>query len=84
MNWILEREANEYRDFLAATFPRFDAALLVEIVDTYRASGMWTTPRIDQAAYDRWQRGIADGHLTNGAIAYDELIDPRPTELLTH
>jgi len=84
MNWVLEREADQYRDFLAATFPRFDPALLVELVDTYRASGMWTTPRIGQAAHDRWQRGIADGHLTNGAIAYRDLIDTRPVDVLAH
>jgi NitT/TauT family transport system substrate-binding protein len=81
MRWILDREARLYRDFLARTFPRFDPDLVVGVVDTYRAHGMWTTPRIDETAHARWQRGIADGHLTDGPIAYADLIDPRPTEM---
>lgn len=79
MDWILAREAAEYRDFLAKTFPRFDPDLLVGLTDTYRANGMWTTPRVDPTAYDRWQRGIADGHLVERPIPYAELIDVRPT-----
>lgn len=81
MNWILQRKAEQYCDFLATTFPRFDADMLVNLVDIYRKHGMWTTPRIDDAAYLRWQRGIADGHLTDGPIAYNDLIDSRPTEM---
>lgn len=78
MDWILQREAAEYRDFLAQTFPRFAPDALVALTDTYRRIGMWTTPRIDEAAYMRWQGGIADGHLTAGPIPYDTLIDTRP------
>ncbi|WP_342358799.1 ABC transporter substrate-binding protein [Terrarubrum flagellatum] len=79
MNWILDREAAQYRGFLAETFPRFEPDLLVRLADEYRRHGMWTTPRIDKAAYDRWQKGICDGHLTERPIAYDSLIDVRPT-----
>lgn len=79
MDWIMQREAAEYRDFLAETFPRFAPDLLVSLTDTYRGIGMWTTPRIDEAAYLRWQGGIADGALTAAPIPYDTLIDKRPT-----
>jgi NitT/TauT family transport system substrate-binding protein len=81
MTWIQEREAENYREFLAKTFPRFDPDLLVGLTDTYRAHGMWTTPRIDPAAYERWREGIADGYLTDRAIGYRELIDTRPTDI---
>ncbi len=79
MQWILDHEAAGYRDFLVTTFPKFDGDLLVKLTDTYRKIGMWTTPRIDRDAYDRWQTGIADGHLTTAPIAYDALIDGRAT-----
>ncbi|PRX04019.1 UNVERIFIED_ORG: NitT/TauT family transport system substrate-binding protein [Martelella mediterranea] len=79
MDWILAREAEGYRDFLAETFPKFAPDLLVKLTDIYRANGMWTTPRIDPDAYARWQGGICDGHLTETPIAYDTLIDGRPT-----
>lgn len=79
MAWIREHEAADYADFLAKTFPRLPADLLVRITDEYRACGMWTTPRIDPDAYDRWQGAIATGHLTAAPIPYAALIDPRPT-----
>ena len=79
MNWILDHEAEDYRAFLATTFPKFAPDLLVKLTNVYRANGMWTTPRIDADAFARWQRGICDGHLTDAPIPYEALIDPRPT-----
>jgi NitT/TauT family transport system substrate-binding protein len=78
MRWIMDRDAEGYGDFLAKTFPRFTPELLVGLVNAYRRNGMWTTPRIDRAAYDRWQKGIADGYLIDAPIGYDKLIDVRP------
>jgi NitT/TauT family transport system substrate-binding protein len=78
MRWIMDRDAEGYGDFLARTFPRFAPELLVDLVNAYRRNGMWTTPRIDRAAYDRWQKGIADGYLIDAPIDYDKLIDVRP------
>jgi NitT/TauT family transport system substrate-binding protein len=82
MDWVLARPAAAYQDFLAQTFPRFDPAMLASLIDIYRSQGMWTTPRIDPASHDRWQRGIAAGHLISSPIAYDALIDERPTVTL--
>ncbi|MGP4726600.1 ABC transporter substrate-binding protein [Agrobacterium deltaense] len=79
MQWILANEAEGYVDFLAKTFPKFAPDLLVRLTDIYRGNGMWTTPRIDPQAFARWQQGIADGHLTQAPIHYDDLIDTRPT-----
>ena len=79
MEWVLARPAAEYQDFLAQTFPRFDPALLAPLIDIYRTQRMWTTPRIDPVSYDRWQLGIAAGHLLSSPIAYEALIDQRPT-----
>ncbi|WP_246669781.1 hypothetical protein [Agrobacterium sp. B1(2019)] len=75
----MANDAERYRDFLASTFPKFKPELLVRLTNIYRANGMWTTPRIDPEAYSRWQTGIHDGHLTTAPIAYDALIDSRPT-----
>jgi len=82
MDWINERPAAGYRDFLATTFPKFDADLLVRIADEYRGCSMWTTPVIDRAGYERWAGGIAASHLVNAAIAYGDIVDSRPTALL--
>lgn len=82
MDWIRARDATGYRDFLAKTFPRAAPDILVKLVNIYREQGMWTTPRIDGAAYDRWMIGITDGHLIDAPIAYDTLIDSRPTDFI--
>jgi len=79
MDWILANDADGYREFLAKTFPKFNPDFLVRLANIYRANGMWTTPRIDPDAYARWQTGIHDGHLTTAPIAYEALIDTRPT-----
>jgi len=79
MDWIMASDAEGNRDFLAKTFSKFNPELLVRLTNIYRANGMWTTPRIDPEAYARWQTGIHDGHLTRASIAYDALIDTRPT-----
>ncbi|MFC0410309.1 ABC transporter substrate-binding protein [Roseomonas elaeocarpi] len=80
MDWIMAHEAASFGDFLAQTFPRFEVGTLVRLVDLYRRTGMWTTPRIDRAGYERWQGGIAAGHLTAAPIPYETLIDLRATE----
>jgi NitT/TauT family transport system substrate-binding protein len=79
MDWVLATDPEEYREFLATTFPAVPVDVTIRLTNEFRANGMWTTPRIDPAAYDRWQRGIADAFLTAGPIAYDDLIDRAPT-----
>jgi NitT/TauT family transport system substrate-binding protein len=79
MDWVLATDPEEYREFLATTFPAVPVDVTIRLTNEFRANGMWTTPRIDQAAYDRWQRGIADAFLTAAPIAYDDLIDRAPT-----
>jgi NitT/TauT family transport system substrate-binding protein len=79
MQWVRERNPEDYADFLASTFPSLPLEIAIAAARTYVAHGMWTTPRIDPDAYMRWQRGIADGHLVAAPIPYDRLIDPVPT-----
>jgi len=79
MDWVLAHDAAEFAGFLTKTFPRLASDLLVRLTNDYRACGMWTTPRIDPAAYARWQGGIADGHLIERPIPYETLVDARPT-----
>lgn len=79
MDWIASREPQSYIDFLTRTFPALPPEVLLQAAQTYRAHGMWTTPRIDPEGYERWQRGIADGHLIEQPIPYEVLNDSRPT-----
>lgn len=79
MDWVNARDAGSCKDVLAATFPNIAPEIAVQVVDLYRAQGMWTTPRIGAASYDRWQKGIHDAHLTVAPIPYEELNDTAPT-----
>lgn len=82
MDWVNARNAESYRDVLARLFPKIDTDIATEVVETYRACNMWTTPRIGEASYARWQKGIADAHLTEAPIPYDTLTDGTPTRAL--
>ncbi|WP_236795648.1 ABC transporter substrate-binding protein [Amycolatopsis sp. GM8] len=82
MQWVVEHDAAEYAGFLGETFPAIGTELAVSLTNEFRALGMWTTPLIDRAAYDRWQRGIATAALTTAPIHYDDLIDCAPTAFL--
>lgn len=79
MAWIRARDPDDYAAFLGETFPNLPLEILLTAARTYIAHGMWTTPRIDRQAYDRWQQGITAGHLTAAPIPYERLIDPLPT-----
>ena len=79
MEWIKGNEPENYADFLGETFPNFPLSVLLSATRTYIAHGMWTTPRIDDEGYARWQKGIAAGHLISAPIPYETLIDPVPT-----
>lgn len=79
MRHVNATAAAEMQPFLERIFPNIAPEIAVKVVDCYRAHGMWTTPRIGAASYNRWQKGIADAHLTAGPIPYDRLNDGTPT-----
>ncbi|WP_347312072.1 ABC transporter substrate-binding protein [Defluviimonas sp. SAOS-178_SWC] len=82
MDWIQAREPESYGDFLTRIFPALPVDILLRAARTYRENAMWTTPLIDPEGYERWQLGIADGHLISAPIPYETLNDPRPTAAL--
>lgn len=82
MDYLARAPEAELMPFLRQTFPKMAPDILSRVLGIYRAQGMWTSPQIDVAAYDRWQTGIADAHLTDGPIPYDTLIDRSPLAAL--
>ncbi|WP_226554357.1 ABC transporter substrate-binding protein [Celeribacter naphthalenivorans] len=79
MAWVNAHEAASFKDFLTETFPAIAPEIAREVVDLYREMNMWTSPRIGEKSYARWQKGIADAHLTETSIRYDDLIDSAPS-----
>jgi NitT/TauT family transport system substrate-binding protein len=78
MDWINRASPAELGPLLSAEFPAVEPGLAATVVDLYRTQGMWRSPVIDIAGYDRWQAGIADAHLIASPIPYRSLVDAGP------
>ncbi|VUC29707.1 unnamed protein product [Clonostachys rosea] len=78
MVWLLEHDAETFRDELAEIFPKIPADIAVGITNLYRDKNMWTTPIVSRKGFQRWQKGIADGHLIKEPFAYEEIVDNGP------
>lgn len=78
MNRVLEHDAAEFADELEQIFPKASRDSLIELTNKFRNNRMWTTPVVDCAGYERWQKGIADGFLVDKAIAYETIVDDEP------
>jgi NitT/TauT family transport system substrate-binding protein len=74
MQYVVQNDAETYWDDLAALFPAVPTDLMVELTNIYRANKMWTSSSVSRHGFERWQRGIADGRLTEAPIPYEEMI----------
>jgi len=75
MAWLNTHDAATFKEFLGRTFPAMRRDICVDVVNLYRANAMWTTPRIGEASFARWQEGIAAAHLIDAPIGYNVLND---------
>lgn len=80
MDWVLEHDAESFRDELAEIFPAVPLHILVDLTNLYRQNGMWTTPAVSLEGFERWQHGIASGSLIEVPFAYDTLVNRVPTD----
>lgn len=72
--WINGRGASTFSAILTKLFPASPPDLMVSVVNRYRNNSMWTSSAIPVASYERWQRGIHQGHLIDAPLAYDALV----------
>jgi NitT/TauT family transport system substrate-binding protein len=78
MDWVLEHDAESFRDELAELFPSVPVDVAVHLTNVYRRDGMWTVPLVSRKGYERWQRGIADGCLIKEPFAYEDMVNDGP------
>lgn len=83
MDWLVEHPAAEVADLLRREWPTLDQRVLIEVVDDFRTSGLWSSVLIDEAAFTTWQEILADEHLIDKPIAYDSLVDSAPGRAAT-
>lgn len=79
MQWLQDHEADTYREELAGLFPTVPAQILPDLVSLYREKGMWSSPVENSEGYERWQQGLATGHLIEATIPYDEIVNIDPS-----
>lgn len=75
IEWVLANPAENMRDLLARLFPKADVADVMRLVDDFRQWGMWDSATIDEASYDRWQRGTAEAYLIDEPIPHSSLVN---------
>ncbi|KAL1898440.1 hypothetical protein Sste5346_003343 [Sporothrix stenoceras] len=74
MQFVVQNDAETYRDDLTALFPAAPADILVGVTNLYRANKMWTSTAVGRHGFERWQKGIAAGRLINEAFSYEEIV----------
>ncbi|KIW24201.1 uncharacterized protein PV07_09929 [Cladophialophora immunda] len=79
IDWVLERDAETFRDELAELFPAVPVDVAVAVTNRFRQEGMWTSTTIPREAFDRWQRGLADARLVKEPLVYEALVDDGPS-----
>lgn len=75
--WVLGNDAEDFRAELAELFPGVKIDVAVELVNSFRKNGMWTSVAIPQSAFDRWQQGLADARFVDRPLAYRSIVDDR-------
>ncbi|KAI4865674.1 periplasmic binding protein-like II [Hypoxylon rubiginosum] len=78
MEWVMQHDAESFRDELAEIFPAVPVDVLVDLTNIYRRDSMWTSPLVSRHGFDRWQLGIADGRLVTEPLVYETIVDSGP------
>lgn len=78
IEWVLERDAESFRDELAELFPSVAVDVAVEVTNSFRRNGMWTNASIPRKAFDRWQQGLTDARLVKEPLIYESIVNNGP------
>ncbi|KAH7070350.1 hypothetical protein BKA63DRAFT_518273 [Paraphoma chrysanthemicola] len=76
--WVLEYNAESFRDELAELFPNVPVDVAVSVTNGFRRDGMWTSTSIPRAGFERWQVGLAGARLVNKPLAFESIVDDAP------
>lgn len=75
IEWVLEHDAESFRDELTELFPDVPIDVIVKVVNTFRREGMWTSASIPQKGFARWQQGLTDARLVKEPLQYEAIVD---------
>ena len=76
--WVMQHEAESFRDELAQLFPTVPVHVAVSVTNDFRRNKMWTTTSVDRKGFERWQQGLADARLVKDPLPYESIVDNAP------
>lgn len=74
IQWVVENDPESYRAELAELFSKVPVELAIDVVNSFRRNGMWTSSIIPRTAFDRWQQGQADARFVRTPLKYDDVV----------
>jgi NitT/TauT family transport system substrate-binding protein len=78
IDWVLQHDAESFRDELAELFPTVPVDVAVSVTNDFRRNKMWTSTSVDRGGFTRWQQGLADARLVHKPLAYETIVDNAP------
>jgi len=75
IQWVLQHDANEFRDELAELFPNVPVDVAVGVTNGFRRDKMWTSTSVPRGGFERWQVGLAGARLVKEPLKYEEIVD---------
>lgn len=80
IDWVRENDPSTYRDEIAVLFPKVPTDVAIEVINSFRQNGMWTSVRMPRQAFDRWQKGIAGARFIEKPLRYETLMNNGPVD----
>jgi NitT/TauT family transport system substrate-binding protein len=77
IEWVLAHDAESFREELAELFPKAPIDVVVDLTNSFRKNGMWTSTVVPPTSFDRWQRGLTVAHLLEQPLSYESVVDDR-------
>lgn len=78
IKWVLDHEAESFRDELAELFPKVPVQVAVEMTNDFRRNNMWSSTSVSREGFARWQIGLRDARLVAEPIPYEAIVDDGP------
>jgi NitT/TauT family transport system substrate-binding protein len=80
IEWVVEHDAEEFRDELAELFPKAPIDVVVGLTNTFRKEGMWKSTVVPPEAFTRWQNGLVDARLVAEPLDYKTMVNDGPAK----
>ncbi|KAF2671947.1 hypothetical protein BT63DRAFT_184205 [Microthyrium microscopicum] len=76
--WVMERDAETYRDELAELFPNVPVDVAIKVTNGFRRDSMWTSTSVCPQGFARWQKGLALAGLYPEPLDYKYMVNDGP------